>query len=145
MEDVVGDAVLSVASQLKEQPADFPPAWFSLHGPTDDADAAAFNSFAWTVLRRRFHDELRRRYVRELAPDDPSGAHDPEPGYLARQTLRRLSAELELLSEEDRSLVMDAVSGSRSPMSSAERVRLMRLRSQLVAALKNHLTEVADT
>ncbi len=139
-EDVVREAVLSITDQLSTRPATYPTSWFELLPPPEE-DMHAFTALAWQILRRRFRDALRRRYVRNrpLPASGEASSTDLEATYVARSVLRHLAAILDDLPNEDRALLMDAAAGDRAPMSAAERVRLMRLRNRISAQLADEL------
>jgi hypothetical protein len=144
--DVVNAAALQLAEIFEKHRNEFPPFWFGRGLPAPmDVDSAAFDGLAWTLVKRRFLDQLRRRYVRAAAPHEARSSQDPEDRYMARRLLLAIAARLEALPEADRALLVDAAAGEGPARSPAQRQKLLRLRRRLIAELAEELRDDEDS
>ena len=108
-----------------------PPSWFEERGAPGERDAQRFHSLVWTILRRRYFDEIRERY-RQVLQTYPAPAPTSAVGHLeARELLGRLAAAILELPPRDREFLDRAMGAERAALSSNERVRLQRMRNAL--------------
>lgn len=149
-DDLVGETIVQLTAYLNDKPATVPPSWFNNDGP-HESERWRFQSFALTLLKRRVMDHFRsdfRAWTVELSADlydsDTQDAEHPTNESDARFELTRAARDLirilATLPDADRLLMEELALGGRdTPLTSAERQRISRLRRQLLKELQKKL------
>ena len=131
-EDHVAQTQEEVAAIVSK--AASPSGWRPMTESPTEEEARRFRALVWTILKRRFVDSVRHRYVeRELLPHLATnyGLANMDAQVQARQLLGRLATLVDNLPERDRELLMLGASQRDGALTGAERVRLLRLRAKL--------------
>jgi DNA-directed RNA polymerase specialized sigma24 family protein len=143
-DDLIAETVLSVTAHLSDpQPSSAPLAWYLPRPPTKE-EQGRFNALCHVVLSRRINDQFRERvrswsHAIEVAGQEVGSTttvQQPDDGLEVRRlTARLLTGIAELPKNEQLLLERVALGDTLGPMTSADRQRLHRVRSKLVAHL----------
>jgi DNA-directed RNA polymerase specialized sigma24 family protein len=151
-EDLVGDALLSLAERLKRDPVGLPQSWMESTDEIKEVDREHFFRLASMMVKRRavdyFRDNAREWSstvnIEEIELEQIPGEtlKDQERRHLAAQMLAICVNALADMSEEDRNLIA-ILSGeaplSGRPLTAGERQRLHRLRRKLADEIRRQL------
>jgi DNA-directed RNA polymerase specialized sigma24 family protein len=150
-DDVVEDSIVSILEALRTKKQEYPAAWFGERQPPSES-VEEFHGFAWTILKRRVHDMLRKRYRElnrlghrsaELSEEDREApAPEVDARVDATRFLNLLLARVEGLSSADRDALAEALVHEEA-LSPVARQRLSRVRKKLTQAMAAQLGEAA--
>jgi hypothetical protein len=135
--EIVDDLQAGLVARFHAAQEQYPASWFMSEDPGEE-EAAAFRRFARHVAMMRLRDELRKHYVRQRSAPEEQTVGDRRDDEIidARRFLLALIPRLDTLAFEDRELLERAIDGQ---LDGRERVRLHRLRRNLVARVKKDL------
>ena len=143
-DDLVAETVLSVTVHLSEpQPSSAPSAWY-VHRPPTKEEQDRFNALCHVVLSRRINDQFRSRVrnwtdAMEVAREEvgsTTAVQQPDKGLEIRRLTAQVLTGISVLPKAEQMILERvALGGMLGPMTVAERQRLHRVRSKLIAHL----------
>jgi DNA-directed RNA polymerase specialized sigma24 family protein len=144
-EDLVDGAVLAVTEMLSAAPERYPSTWRTTSTAPEELpisdERQYFRNLVWTVCRRRLYDQIRRSHVErsasEVAESLSEHGGSPEDATIVRDLMSRLSSAIDELSIDDHDFLISAAERTdrATPLTGAERIRLLRIRRRLAKGL----------